>query len=122
MVWHGRAWVVPQFGQPRFDRVPARHGRKQCRGQPLLCLQPGVRFWSLRVFQPAIGIGDERAMVVVDHRISAGRGIEELWGCWVRMVGHWLCNLLAADFLSATIIPCLENWRDAFPLYAWLGR
>ena len=88
--WHGIAWVVPQLGQPRFDRVPGRHSRKQCRGQPLLSLQPGLCFWSLRVFQPAIGISDRRAMVVVDHRVSAGGGIEELWGRRVRMVGHLL--------------------------------
>ena len=88
--WHGIAWVVPQLAQPRFDKVPGRHSCEQCRGQPLLRLQPGVRLWSLRVFQPAIGIGYGRAVVVVDHRVSAGGGIEELWGRRVRMVGHLL--------------------------------
>ena len=31
-----------------------------------------------RVFQPALGIGDERVVVIIDHRISACWGIEEL--------------------------------------------
>src|SRR5205823_1998823 len=85
-VWDGIAWVIPQLGQPPFDSVPGRHGREPCRGQPLLLLQPGVRLWSLRVFQPAIRIGDKRAVVVIDHRISAGRWIEELF--W-----HWLWHI-----------------------------
>src|SRR5262249_14295757 len=59
------------------------------RGQLTLRLQPGVRFWRLWVFQPAIGIGHWRAMVVVNHLISTCWGIEELSG---RRVWHGLSS------------------------------
>ena len=66
LLGHREALVVPELRQPLADRLALRDLVEIAERQLVLGLDPGVRVGRVRVFQPAVGIGDLRAVIVVD--------------------------------------------------------
>jgi hypothetical protein len=63
---------IPEHRQPPVD-LGSRRGRVEKRaGARVLRRHPGDRLRGVRVLQPAIRVGDERAVEVIDDVVLAG--------------------------------------------------
>ena len=68
---HAVALVVPELGQPLADRLPLGQAGEKRRGHRVLRRHPVARLLRIEVLQPAVGIGNLDAMVVV-HLLDTG--------------------------------------------------
>ncbi len=69
--------VVPQGGQAVLDLVADGDALEVLEGDGVLGFDPGLGLVAVHVFEPAVGIGHLRAVVVVDLVDLVGRGILE---------------------------------------------
>src|SRR2546422_710357 len=67
---------IPQRAALR-QRRPLRDLREVALGEPVLGVDPAPRFGGIGVLEPAIGVGDPRAVIVVDYVALAGRRVRE---------------------------------------------
>src|SRR5690606_11950414 len=68
---------VPELGQPRAYRLPFRDRSQVLERDGVLGRDPLRGFRRVRVLQPAVRVGDPRAMVVVDYVYLLGLGIAD---------------------------------------------
>ena len=71
------ALVVPELRQPLLDALALRQGFEPRLGERVLRAHELAGRGGRRVFHPPIGVGDLRAVVIVDHRAALGGGIGE---------------------------------------------
>ena len=80
--WRAVLRIVPERRQALAERRPLRDLREIALGEPVLGIDPAPRFGGIGVLEPAIGVGDPRAVIVVDYIALAGRRVRE------RLRGH----------------------------------
>ena len=87
--WDSEALVIPQFRQPFFDGCAFGNGGEKGVGDMIFRIHPGLGFLGIIVFQPAKGIGNFRAVVVVNLVGRTGLRIFDLClGRWHRKEGE----------------------------------
>ena len=74
-----KAGVVPDLRQSVLDRRAFRDRCQKRIGQPVFCFHPCLGRRRIGVLEPAVGIGDADAMVVVDLGAARGGRVAE-WG------------------------------------------
>src|SRR5207244_13039688 len=75
--WRAVLRIVPERRQALAERRPLRDLREVALGEPVLGVDPAPRFGGIGVLEPAIGVGDPRAVIVVDYVALAGRRVRE---------------------------------------------
>ncbi len=71
------ALVVPEFGQAVADGLAVGNFFEITEGYFVFGFDPGVGFGGVGVFEPAVGIADLGAVIVVNLVSAAGLGILE---------------------------------------------
>ena len=69
--------IVPQLGETAPDPLAFRDLLKVCERDAILCLHPGARLGRVHILEPAIGVGNSGAVVIIDHVTLVRRRIGE---------------------------------------------
>ncbi len=71
----GEALVIPELGEAVVDGLAVGDLIEVAEGQFVFGFDPGMGFGGIGVFEPAVGVGDFGAVVVVDLVAAAGLGV-----------------------------------------------